>query len=318
MSRCFVSRQLPGDALARLSEHHEVSVWPGDLPPSRAELAEACSAVDGLISLLTDQVDAALLESATNLKVVSNYAVGSDNVDLSEAGRRGVAVGVTPDVLTTATADIAIGLLISVARRLPEAMSDVAAGRWRTWEPRRWLGLELTGATLVIVGAGRIGGATAARAKTFGMNVELVGRGDDLHDALSRADVVSLHVPLSSATRHLIDRSALRAMKPSALLINTARGGLVDQAALLTALTEGRLGGAGLDVTDPEPMPADHPLLRAPNTVVLPHIGSATHKAREKMAELTVDNLLAGLAGDPLPYPATALSAAGISCSLSG
>jgi glyoxylate reductase len=159
---------------------------------------------------------------------------------------------------------------------------------------------------LAIVGAGRIGRATAARAEAFDMNVELVGRDDDLHDALSRADVVSLHVPLSPATLHLIDGPALRAMKPSALLINTARGGLVDQDALLAALTEGRLGGAGLDVTDPEPMAADHPLLSAPNTVVLPHIGSATHKAREQMAELTVDNLLAGLAGDPLPSPARA------------
>jgi len=306
MGRCFVSRQLPGDAVARLSEHHEVEVWPGDLPPSPAELAAACAEVDGLISLLTDRVDATLFESAASLKVVSNYAVGSDNVDLAEAERRGVAVGVTPDVLTMATADIAIGLLVSVARRLPEAASDVRAGRWRTWEPRGWLGLELSGATLAIVGAGRIGRATAARAEAFGMNVELVGRGDDLHDALSRADVVSLHVPLSSETRHLIDDAALRAMKSSALLINTARGGLVDQDALLAALREGRLGGAGLDVTDPEPLPADHPLLGAPNTIVLPHIGSATHKAREKMAELTVDNLLAGLAGDPLPSPARA------------
>lgn len=306
MSRCFVSRQLPGDALARLSEHHEVLVWPGDLPPNRGDLTAACAEVDGLISLLTDQVDAALLQSAPNLKVVSNYAVGSDNVDLAEADRRGVAVGVTPDVLTTATADIAIGLMVSVARRLPQAASDVRAGRWRTWEPQGWLGLELTGATLAIVGAGRIGRATAARAEAFGISVELVGRDDDLHDALSRADVVSLHLPLSSATRHLIDRAALGAMKPSALLINTARGGLVDQDALLAALTEGRLGGAGLDVTDPEPIAADHPLLSAPNTVILPHIGSATHKAREKMAELTVDNLLAGLTGDPLPSPARA------------
>ncbi len=304
MSRCFVSRRLPGDALARLSEHHEVEVWQGDLPPSPSELAAACAEAEGLISLLTDPVDAALFDAAPNLKVVSNYAVGSDNVDLAAAERRGIAVGVTPDVLTTATADIAIGLLLSVARRLPEAASDVRAGRWRTWEPRGWLGLELTGATLAIVGAGRIGRATAARAEAFGMKVELVGRDDDLHDALSRADVVSLHVPLSPSTRHLIDAPALRAMKPSALLINTARGGLVDQDALLAALTEGRLGGAGLDVTDPEPLPADHPLLSAPDTVVLPHIGSATHKAREQMAELTVDNLLAGLAGDPLPSPA--------------
>jgi glyoxylate reductase len=304
MSRCFVSRQLPGDALALLSEHHEVEVWPGDLPPSPAELAAACAEVEGLISLLTDRVDAALFGSAPNLRVVSNYAVGSDNVDLEEAARRGVAVGVTPDVLTAATADIAIGLLLSVARHLPEAALDVKAGRWRTWEPRGWLGLELAGATLAIVGAGRIGRATATRAEAFGMRVELVGRDDDLHAALSRADVVSLHLPLSDATSHLIDGPALRAMKPSALLINTARGGLVDQDALVAALRGGRLGGAGLDVTDPEPLPADHPLLDAPNTVVLPHIGSATQKAREKMAELTVENLLAGLAGDPLPSPA--------------
>ncbi|MBS1676438.1 MAG: D-glycerate dehydrogenase [Actinobacteria bacterium] len=304
MARCFVSRALPGRALERLAGRHEVRIWPGPLPPGRADLEEQLDGAEGWLSLVSDRIDGELLEANPALRVVSNYAVGSDNIDARAAAAHGVAVGVTPDVLTEATADLALGLLLVTARRLREAAADVRAGNWRTWEPEGWLGLELNGATLVIVGPGRIGRATGRRAEAFGMRVLYVGRGDDLGAALAEADVVSLHAPQTDATRHLIDARALAVMKPHALLINTARGGLVDQAALHAALAEGRLGGAGLDVTDPEPLSPSDPLHDLPNVVVLPHIGSATHAARELMAERAVDNLLAGLAGEPLPSPA--------------
>jgi glyoxylate reductase len=302
--RCFASRSLPGDALERLAAAHELIVWPGSQPPSNDQLAAACAETDGLLCLLTDRIDAALLDAAPRLRVIANYAVGSDNIDLAAASTRGVQVGVTPDVLTDATADLAMALLLAVARRLPEAAADVRAGRWSSWQPTSWLGLELAGATLAIVGPGRIGRATARRAQAFGMRVLYVGSEDDLHGALAIADVVSLHVPLSTRTRHMIDREALRTMKPTALLVNTARGGLVDQDALRHALAEGWIAGAGLDVADPEPMALDDPLARATNVLVLPHIGSATRTARERMAQRSVDNLLAGLAGEPLPTPA--------------
>jgi len=305
MPHVFISRALPGRAEERLEQAgHEVEVWPGDLPPSPEELRAHARHAEGLLTLLTDRVDAALLEAAPNLRVVANLAVGSDNIDVEAARARGVAVGVTPDVLTDATADLALALLLAAARNVVQAAQDVRAGRWRTWEPQGWLGLELRGARLLVVGSGRIGRAVARRAEAFGMDVRLVGRGDDLLALLPDADAVSLHVPLTDATRHLIGARELAAMKPTAILVNTARGGVVDQEALRTALHEGALGGAALDVTDPEPLPADHPLLDAPRLLVVPHIGSATHAAREAMVDRATDNLLAGLAGEPLPHPA--------------
>lgn len=258
---------------------------------------------EGLLTLLTERVDAALLEAGPRLRVVANLAVGSDNIDLAAARARRVAVGVTPDVLTDATADLAWALLLSVARHLPEAAAAVRGGGWRTWEPAAFLGIELAGATLGVVGWGRIGRAVARRAGGFGMDV-IHTRETPLKELLARADVVSLHVPLTDATRGLIGREALRAMKPTAVLVNTARGALIDQAALRAALAAGEIAGAGLDVTDPEPLASDDPLLGAPNLLVLPHVGSATHAARERMAERAVDNLLAGLTGEPLPFPA--------------
>ena len=212
----------------------------------------------------------------------------------------------TPDALTDATADLAFALLLAAARRLVEGHEAVRGGAWRTWEPEGWLGRDVHGATLAIVGNGRIGQAVARRAEGFDMRVLAVGRDDDLHAALGEADFVSLHVPLTATTRHLIDAAALAAMKPTAILVNTTRGGVVDQVALAEALRAGRLAAAALDVTDPEPLPTDDPLLRAPNLLVVPHIGSATHTARERMADMAVDNLLAGLAGEPMPYPAPA------------
>jgi glyoxylate reductase len=306
MPRVFVARAITGNALQRLADAgHEVDVWPGNLPPHPTELRDAVATADGLLTMLTERVDAQLLDAAPHLEVIANYAVGFDNIDLGAATERGIAVGVTPDVLTDATADLTFALLLAAARRLPEAAQAVRDGRWRTFEPRGWLGTSVHGATIVVVGArGRIGSAVARRAAGFDMEVIPVGRGDDLHAALARADFVSLHTPLTPQTHHLIDAAALDAMRPHAILVNAGRGPLVDQDALRQALQEGRIAAAALDVTDPEPLPPGDPLLTAPNLIVLPHIGSATHQARTAMAEMAVDNLLAGLAGEPLPYAA--------------
>ena len=303
MARCFVTRRIPGPALDRLIDAHDVEVWPHRLPPTPDELREHVAGVEGLLSLLTDTVDEALLDAAPNLRAISNYAVGTDNVDLEAATARGIPVGNTPDVLTDATADLAFALLLALARRLPEGERDVREGQWVTFEPDRNLGAEVTGATLGIVGFGRIGKAVARRAEGFGM--EILHTGDvELEELLERSDFVTLHCPLTPETRHLIDAAALARMKATALLVNTARGPIVDPAALERALRERAIAGAALDVTDPEPLPADHPLLDAPNLLVLPHIGSATHDARAAMTELSVANLEAGLAGRPLPHPA--------------
>ncbi|HEX2084113.1 MAG TPA: D-glycerate dehydrogenase [Solirubrobacteraceae bacterium] len=290
MARVMVTRSLPFTAIERLAEEHVLT----------DDLAEA----EGVLCLLTDRIDAAFLDEAPKLRVIANYAVGADNIDLDEARRRGIAVGVTPGVLTNATADLAFALILAAARQLPEAANDAREGRWRTWEPAGWLGLELRGATIAIVGFGRIGQAVARRAEAFGMEVLPVGRQTPLGDALARADVVSLHAPLTPDTKKLIGADELRAMKPTAILVNTARGGLVDTDALTQALRASHIAAAALDVTDPEPLPPDHPLYDEPNALVVPHIGSATHTTRERMAQLAVDNLLAGLAGRPLPHPA--------------
>jgi glyoxylate reductase len=303
---CFVTRSLPGSALERLGELHRVEVWPGRLPPGPAELRARVGEADGLLCMLTDAIDRRLIESAPHLRAISNYAVGSNNVDLTAAAERGIAVGVTPDVLTEATADLTFALLMAGARRVVEADREVRRGEWLTWEPARLLGQDVYARTLGIVGMGRIGRAVARRAEGFGMEVLASGRsgGTPLPRLLERSDFVSLHAPLTPETRGLVGEPELRRMPDHAVLVNTARGPLVDTAALNRALREGWIAAAGLDVTDPEPLPAEHPLLGAPGLTVLPHIGSATHAARERMAELAVDNLLAGLAGDPLPAPA--------------
>jgi glyoxylate reductase len=239
------------------------------------------------------------------VKAIANLAVGTDNIDLEAAKERGIPVGNTPDVLTDATADIAFALLLALARKVVPGAAKVRAGEWRTWEPAGDLGADLAGATLGIVGRGRIGDAVARRAEGFGLDVLASSRrsGVPLEELLERADFVSLHCPLTPATRHLIGTNALARMKPSAFLVNTARGGVVDQTALRLALLAGEIAGAALDVTDPEPLPADDPLLEAPNLLVVPHVGSATVRTRERMAEMAVENLLAALAGRPMPYP---------------
>ncbi len=310
-ARVVVTRPLPGTGLELLRRAgHEVVVRTAPGPATDRELRELVAGASALLCTLTDRVDAALLDVAPGLRAVANYAVGYDNIDLAECAARGIAVGNTPDVLTDATADLAMALLLAAARRLPEAEARVREGRWSTWEPADLLGLELSGATLAIVGAGRIGRAVGRRAAAFGMHVVEVGRHDDLHAALAGADVVSLHAPLTPATRHLIDAAALATMRPGAILVNTARGQLVDQVALAAALHRGHLRAAALDVTDPEPLAADDPLLRAPNLIVLPHIGSATDRTREAMTERAARNLVAALAGAPMPWR-VALPAAG-------
>src|SRR3954468_19041903 len=255
MARVFVTRQIPGDALERLAAEHDVEVWPGDMPPPREDLLAGVAEAEGLLSMLVDKVDGELLEAAPNLRAVANYAIGFDNIDLEATAARGVQGGNTPDVLTDATADLARALMLAAARRIVEASQDARDGKWRTWEPQGWIGADVHGATLAVVGAGRIGQAVAKRASGFDMEVLMVDLGDDLHSALERADFVSIHTPLTPETRHLIDADALARMKPTAILVNTARGPIVDQDALADALREGRLAGAGLDVTDAAPLP---------------------------------------------------------------
>jgi len=307
VARCFVTRKLPGDALERLASEHDVDVWEGELPPGRDELLAGAAGAEGLLCLLTDRVDAELLDACPDLRAIANLAVGTDNIDLAEAERRGIPVGNTPGVLTETTADLAFALILACARRLLEASAAVTAGEWRTWEPRGWLGHDVHGATLGIVGAGAIGSALARRGEGFGMTALLTGRTPSpervpLDELLAESDFVSLHAPLTEETHHLIGADQLRAMKETAVLVNTGRGELVDPEALRRALEEGWIAAAGLDVTEPEPLPADDPLLGAPNLTVLPHIGSASHATRGAMADLAVDNLLAGLAGEPMPH----------------
>jgi glyoxylate reductase len=304
VARCFVTRELPGPALDRLREVHEVDVWPERLPPSYDELRRRSADAEGLLALLTDRVDAELIEACPKLRAISNYAVGYDNIDLEAATARGIPVGNTPDVLTDATADLAFALLLAAARRLPQAIASVTAGDWVTWEPAQHLGYDVHGATLGIVGMGRIGRAVARRAEGFGMNVIHTGRagGVPTERVLAESDFLSLHCPLTAQTHHLINAEALKRMRPTAILINTARGAIVDQAALRQALLDGGIAGAALDVTEPEPPPHDDPILSTPNLLVVPHIGSATRAARERMAELAVENLLEGLAGRPMPH----------------
>jgi glyoxylate reductase len=303
VARCFVTRSLPGKALDRLRERHETDVWSGSDPPTREQLIEHARDAEGLLCLLTDTIDRELLAELPRLRAISNYAVGWDNIDIEAASERGIPVGNTPDVLTEATADLTFGLLLAAARRLAEGDRIVRGGAWPEWSPGFLLGTDVHGATLGIVGMGRIGNAVAARAQGFDMTVIHTGRTDGmpLDDLLRRADFVSLHVPLTPETRGMIGAEALRAMQPSAILINTARGPIVDTDALVAGLEAGEIAGCGLDVTDPEPLPADHPLLRAPGATITPHTGSASRQAREAMAELAVDNLLAALDGNPMP-----------------
>jgi glyoxylate reductase len=316
--RVFVARRIPEAGLAPIVEACRADVWDDELPPLRDELLRRVAGCDGVLTLLTDRVDEELLDAAgASLRVVSNYAVGFDNVDVPACTRRGIPVGNTPGALTETTADLAWALLMAAARRVAEGDRYVRAGRWRTWGPQLLLGGDVHGATLGIVGFGRIGQAMARRAAGFDMTVlywsrtraergverELDATFVELDELLGRSDFVTLHVSLNDETRHLIDPPALERMKPSAVLVNTARGPVVDQAALADALRHGGIAAAALDVTDPEPMAPDDPLLKLENCLVVPHIASASFATRGKMAEMAAANLLAGLRGERLPNP---------------
>jgi glyoxylate reductase len=304
MARCFVTRRLPGSAVERLMAEHEVDVWGEARRPTREELLARVRDVEGFLPQLTERVDEELFEAAPHLRAVANYAVGFDNVELAAATARGIPVGNTPGVLTEATADLTWALMLSAARRLPEAEDDARTGVWG-WEPDFLLGQDVHGATLGIVGMGRIGSAVARRATGFDMQVIHTSRGDagvPLEELLRRSDFVSLHTPLTPETRGMIGEPELRLMKQTAILVNTARGPLVDTDALVRALQEGWIAGAAVDVTDPEPLPVDHPLLGCRGLAISPHIGSATHATRAAMADLAVDNLLAALRGERMPH----------------
>ncbi|MCX7852301.1 MAG: D-glycerate dehydrogenase [Caldilineales bacterium] len=316
LPRVFVTRRLPEPAMSRLYEAPLVlDLWPEAEPPPYDNLRRRVAGCQGLLCLLTDRIDEGVLDAAgPALRVVSQMAVGVDNIDLAACTRRGIPVGHTPGVLTEATADLAVALMLATARRLVEAANDVKAGRWRTWDPMGWVGPDLHGSTVGIVGLGRIGAAVARRLRGFAVRLlyhnprpspfadEVGATWVPWETLLAASDFLTLHCPYSPATHHLINAAALAQMKPTAILINTARGGVVDQEALLQALRAGQIAAAGLDVTTPEPLPPDHPLLSLPNVVVLPHIGSASLSARRRMAEMAVDNLLAGLAGERLPH----------------
>jgi glyoxylate reductase len=308
----FVTRRLPGDAVARLSQVAEVDQWPDELPPAYDELVRRTANVDGIICLLTDRIDVALIAAAPSLRAICNVAVGYDNIDLAAATARRIPVGNTPGVLTETTADLAFALILATARRIVEAERFVRDGRWRTWDPNLLLGHDVHGSTLGIVGYGQIGQALARRALGFSMRVlytsrtprpaDAVGERVDLDTVLRESDVVSLHAPLTPETTRMIGERELRLMKPTASLVNTARGGIIDQSALVRALEEGWIAGAGLDVAEIEPIPPGDPLLRAPNVTLLPHIGSASHATRERMASMAVDNCLAALRGERMPH----------------
>lgn len=315
----FVARSIDSEALLPLRAAAAVTVWPEPRAPTQGELESAAAPCEGLLTMLTDRVDEALLAACPRLRVVSNMAVGLDNVDVGAATRHGVLVGHTPGVLTETTADFTFALLLATARRVVEADAFVRQGTWLAaggWSPTMLVGADLHGATMGIVGLGRIGLAVARRARGFGMRIiyhsrsrraeaeaELgLLRAPTLDDLLAHSDFVTLHVPLVPETQHLLGERELALMKPSAILVNTSRGAVVDEGALVRALRQGRLAGAGLDVMEVEPLPADHPLALLPNVLLTPHVASASRATRRRMAEMAVENLLAGLAGRLPPH----------------
>jgi lactate dehydrogenase-like 2-hydroxyacid dehydrogenase len=312
--RVFVTRVILESGLNLIRDFCEVDIWPEELPPSRQTLLERSAGVDGLLCLLTDPIDAGIMDAAgPGLKVISNHAVGVDNVDVAAASARGIPVGNTPGILTDATADMAFALLLAASRRVVEGERLVKAGGWKTWGPAFMLGADLAGATLGIVGYGRIGRAVARRAVGFGMRIIFSDPSQaapepcvtatqvDLETLLREADFISLHTPLTDETRGLINPTTLAQMKRTAVLVNTSRGPVVDQPALYEALHAKQIFAAALDVTVPEPLPTDHPLLTLENCLIVPHIASASWRTRERMSLMAAENLIAGLKGERLP-----------------
>lgn len=306
-----VTRRIPsvGVDLLREQPDIELRVHDFDTSPTPEELTELLAGADGVLSLLSENYTAAVMDANPTIRVLSNFGVGYDNIDVEAATERGIAVCNTPGVLTSATAEIAWSLLMAAARRLPEASDLVKADKWKNWGPTMLLGQPIVGRTIGIVGYGRIGQEVAKFARGFGMRVLAWDRTPhtkpsngvefvDLPALLAESDFVSIHVPLTPETLHLINEDALSQMKPNAILVNTARGPVVDQDALVQALENGTIWAAGLDVTTPEPLAADHPLVTMPNCLVLPHIGSATITARNAMSELAAKNLIAVLRGE--------------------
>ena len=314
--RIFVTRKIPNVGLDLMRDAgFELDVWSEDLPPSHDAILSRVSGCDGILSLLTDTIDAAVMDAAgPQLKVVSNFAVGYNNIDVVEAKKRGIAVGNTPDVLTEATADLAFSLLIASARRIGESQSFVKQGQWKTWDPLGQIGLDLLGKTIGIYGMGRIGAALAKRCQGgWGMQViycarspkpeyeeSLNARRVDFATLLKESDFISAHAPLTPETEGVFDAQAFAQMKTSAVFINTARGGIHNQSDLYDALKSQRIFAAGLDVTDPEPMDSDDPLLSLSNCIVVPHIGSATIASRGGMATIAAENVILGVEGKPL------------------
>ncbi len=312
VASAFVSHVIPEDILRPLLDIAEVGIWEGPGPAPRDLLLSGAAPCDGLLSMLVDIIDEELLDTAPGLRVISQMAVGVDNIDVDACLKRGIMIGHTPDVLTETVADTAFALMAAIVRRIPEGIDMVREGRWGVWDPWAMLGADLYGATLGIVGMGRIGSAVAKRAGGFDMRVLYASPSEKsvpgathvgLAELLSESDIVLLAAPLTAETSHLVGREELESMKPSSFLVNVARGGLVHTEALVDALEAGRIAGAALDVTDPEPLPPGHPLLAMSSCLVVPHIGSASVRARRGMASLAVDNLIAGLEGRPLPAP---------------
>jgi glyoxylate reductase len=311
--RVFVTHQLPGERVHELAESCEVNVWMGPGLISAGGLREEMADCEGLICLLTDRIDAELVDSLPKLQFVSSMSVGVDHIDVAALNARGIPLGNTPGVLVDTTADLAFALLLAAARRLGEADRFVHQGNWspeNAWSPDFFTGKDVSGATLGIIGLGEIGQAVARRAAGFGMEVLAWNRTPkdvpgiesvSLDELLLRSDFVSIHVALATETRNLLDAEKIALMKPGSVLVNTARGGIVDELALAAALGSGQVYAAGIDVFEREPVPPDNPLLSHSNVVVAPHIGSATTLTRAKMADLAVENALAALSGQVMP-----------------
>lgn len=314
MGRVFVTRTIPGRGVELLREAgHEVTTWPGELPPPRDALATHLADADAALTMVTDRLDPDLLRASPQLKIVANMAVGYDNVEPAAAARLGIWLTNTPGVLAETTADLAFAIMLAAARRVSLSERETRAGGWKTWSPTGYLGPDVFGATLGIIGLGEIGSAMARRARGFSMRVlyhnrrpsagatALGAQWVEMDELLAQSDFVSLHIPLTPETRKLLGAVEFGLMRPTAILVNTARGGVIDQDALVDALRAGRIGGAALDVTDPEPLPVEHPLFGLPNVVITPHIGSASHTTRARMAEMAAQNIIAALGGDAPP-----------------